>query len=177
MNIPDAPPVPPPAGDGHYLTFALAGLRCALPREAVRELLPLPRLSRPPALPAAVAGFVNLGGDALPVLALAHLLGLDVASATAEDALYRHIVVVGGNGVARAGLLVDRVLDLLRVAPGQLRPVPPEETLNGCVTAGLAMPDGFIAVLDPARILLARERDSLEELTRRARARLDEWAG
>ncbi|MBO1074192.1 chemotaxis protein CheW [Roseomonas marmotae] len=165
----------PAGGEAQFLLFALAGQRCALPREAVRELLPLPRLSRPPSLPAALAGFVNLGGEPLPVLALAHLLGLRDGAAE-EDGLYRHIVVVRDMlPGADAGLLVDRVQDLQAVPPGWLRPAPPEQSLNGCVAAGLAMPDGFVPVLDPARILLAQEQASLEELTRRASGRLREW--
>jgi purine-binding chemotaxis protein CheW len=176
MSIPDARPAARPGGEAHYLVFALAGLRCALPRAGVRELLPLPRLSRPPSLPEALAGFVNLGGEPLPVLALRHLLGLR-RDAPVEP-LYRHIVVVGDAlPGSRAGLLVDRVLDLLPVPDAQHRPVPPGKSLNDCVAAQLAMPDGFIHVLDPARILLAQEQASLEELTRRAAARLGEWAG
>jgi purine-binding chemotaxis protein CheW len=163
-------------GDSQYLVFALSGLRCALPREAVRELLPLPHLSRPPGLPAALAGFANLGGEPLPVLVLSRLLG--VGAAAGVDSLYRHIIVVSGTlPGSRAGLLVDRVLNLTRSPAGSLRPVPPEETLNGCVTGAIAMADGFVHVLDPSRILLAQEQDSLAELTRLARARLDEWAG
>jgi purine-binding chemotaxis protein CheW len=176
MTSPDARPAAFPGGGAHYLIFALAGLRCALPRRVVRELLPLPRLSRPPSLPEALAGFVNLGGEPLPVLALRHLLGLR-RDAPVEP-LYRHIVVVeDALPGARAGLLVDRVLDLLAVPEDQLCPAAAEESLNGCVAAQLAMPDGFVHVLDPARILLRREQASLEELTRKAAARLGEWAG
>jgi purine-binding chemotaxis protein CheW len=163
-------------GEAQYLVFALAGLRCALPRAAVRELLPLPRLSHPPFQPEALAGFANLGGTPLPVLALRHLLGLTREAPV--DPLYRHIVVVEDSlPNRRTGLLVDRVLDLLAAAPADHHPVPPENSLNGCVTADIATPDGFVHLLDPSRILLAREKESLEELTRRAAARLDEWAG
>jgi purine-binding chemotaxis protein CheW len=175
MSNPDARPAP--AGrEAYYLIFALAGLRCALPRAAVRELLPLPRLSRPPSMPATLAGFVNLGGEALPVLALRHLLGLTRVAPV--EPLYRHIVVVEDTlPGSRAGLLVDRVLDLSPMPAGASSPVPPEDSLNGCVAAQLATPDGFIHVLDPARILLAREQASLAEMTRKASERLGEWTG
>lgn len=176
MSNSDARPARSAGGEAYYLIFALAGLRCALPRAAVRELLPLPRLSRPPSMPATLAGFVNLGGEALPVLALRHLLGL-TRSAPVEP-LYRHIVVVEDTlPGSRAGLLVDRVLDLCAVPDAQRQPVPPEDSLNGCVVAQLALPEGPAHLLDPARILLAQEQARLEELTRRAAERLDEWAG
>jgi purine-binding chemotaxis protein CheW len=174
MTDPEARPAAPAGGEAHYLIFALAGLRCALRREAVRELLPLPRLSRPPSMPATLAGFVNLGGEALPVLALRHLLGL-TRTAPVEP-LYRHIVVVEDTlPGSRVGLLVDRVLDLRPVAAEQRQPVPPEDSLNGCVIAQLVLPEGPAHLLDPARILMAQEQARLEELIRRAAARLDEW--
>jgi purine-binding chemotaxis protein CheW len=158
--------------DGPYLMFALGALRCALPRVAVRELLPLPRLSRPPALPAALAGFLNLGGQPVPVLALDHLFGLP-PTAVEADGLYRHLVLLRAE--KPVALLVDRVLDLATPLPGSRRPVPPDQTLNGCVIATLAMPDGFASVLDPARILLAQEQAMLDELTRWESERLDAW--
>ena len=168
--LPDSEPAnapPPPAAGGtlHFLLLALAGQRCALPRAAVRELL---------------AGFANLGGEPLPVLHAARLLGLAaLAPEQGQDALYRHIVVLELGGT-RAGLLVDRVLDLLAAPAGSLRPVPPDRTLNGCVAAGLPDPGGMEAggllpVLDPARLLLAEERAVLQGLTEAARARAAEW--
>ena len=170
----NGPAAPRSSGqDAQYLIFTLAGLRCALPRAAVQELLPLPRLSRPPSLPAAVTGFLNLGGMAVPVLALDHLLGLPPVEAEAGG-LYRHIVLLQRRPAI--GLLVDRVLDLAAVPAEGLRPVPPEQTLNGCVAATLALPEGFASLLDPARILMAQEEASLEELTRRANERLETWS-
>ncbi|WP_233553423.1 chemotaxis protein CheW [Teichococcus wenyumeiae] len=174
MASPRARPDAVTGGETHYLIFALAGLRCALPRGAVRELLPLPRLSRPPSMPATLAGFVNLGGEALPVLALRHLLGL--TRTVPVEPLYRHIIVAEDTlPGSRVGLLVDRVLDLRPVAAAQCQPVPPEDSLNGCVIAQLSLPEGPAHLLDPARILLAQEQARLEELTRKAAARLDEW--
>ncbi|WP_241749735.1 chemotaxis protein CheW [Teichococcus aerophilus] len=164
--------LPTDGQDGPYLMFALGTLRCALPRVAVRELLPLPRLSRPPSLPAAVAGFLNLGGQPVPVLALEQLFGLPSAVVEA-DGVYRHLVLLRAE--KPLALLVDRVLDLATPPPGSRRPVPPDQTLNGCVIATLAMPDGFASVLDPGRILLAQEQAMLDDLTRRERERLDAW--
>jgi len=79
------------------------------------------------------------------------------------------------HGAPAAALLVDRVLDLMTPPPGSRRPVPEAETLNGCVTALLALPEGMASLLDPDRILLARERASLEALAAAERARLEAW--
>nr|WP_305123514.1 chemotaxis protein CheW [Roseomonas sp. GC11] len=163
------------------MLFRLGSRRCALPRASVREVLPLPRLWRPPGLPRPLAGFLNLGGEALPVLDLARLFALESA-ALADEALYRHILLLpGGAGLGGAGLggalglLVDRVLDLARIPAARLRPVPPEASLNGCAVAEIETPEGFLHLLDPGRILLAQEAAALAALREGAAARLAEW--
>ncbi len=165
---------PAPLAEDHVLLLSLAGLLLALPRGAVRELLPLPRLARPPGLPPVVAGFADLGAAPLPVLHAALLLGLPDAppnDAPPEDPLYHHLVVLR-DGFA---LLVDRVLDLLPLPAGGRRPVDPALTLNGCVCATLPTPRGPAHLLDPARLLDAREREALAGLAELARLRAGRW--
>ncbi|WP_342778996.1 chemotaxis protein CheW [Methylobacterium terricola] len=151
----------------------IAGTECALPRRAVREVLPLPRLWRPPGAPAALAGFLNLAGAAVPVLDLAILFGLGRA-ATARAALYRHLVLLHGD--TPLALMVDRVADVARVAPDQVRPVADAATLNGCVAAEIRVGDRLVHGLAVDRILLAEEEARLAAQTRDAQARLAEWA-
>lgn len=160
----------------HYVVMRLGSRHCALPCAAVREVLPLPRLWRPPGLPRPLAGFMNLAGEAVPVLDLPRLFGLST-SADAEDALYRHLVLTGGEGEPPLALLVDRVLDLRRIPPERLRPVPPEATLNGCAVAEIETAEGFLHLLDPGRILLAQEAAALAALREGAQSRLAEWQG
>nr|WP_235913780.1 chemotaxis protein CheW [Pseudoroseomonas coralli] len=154
----------------------LGSRTCALPGAEVREILPLPRLWRPPGLPRPLAGFLNLGGGALPVLDLMRLFGLAAEGAEGEAALYRHVVVAAGRE-GPLGLLVDRALDLQRIPRGQLRPLAPEATPNGCAVAEIEMPEGFVHLLAVERILLAQEKAALEALRENAQARLAEWAG
>ncbi len=161
-----------------YLLVAIAGTDCALPRRAVREILPLPRLWRPPGAPGALAGFLNLAGSAVPVVDLAVLFGLGrqvtTEPVTAQAALYRHIVLL--HGEEPLALLVDRVADVVRVEPPHVRPVADAATLNGCVAAEIRLGDKLVHGLAIDRILLAEERDRLAAQTRDAQARLAEWA-
>lgn len=167
-----------PASADHYVLLRLGNRRCALPCGAVREVLPLPRLYRPPGLPRPLAGFMNLGGAAVPVLDLMRLFGLTAEGAEGEAALYRHVVLTAGpGGRGSLGLLVDRVLDLRRIPPEQLRPVTEATTLNGCAVAEVETPEGFIHLLAADRILLAQEQAALAGLREAAQARLAEWAG
>ncbi len=157
----------PAAPDGAYLLLDVAGTPCALPRAAAGEILPLPDLFRPPSCGAWLAGFLNLGGDAVPVVDLAQLLGL--RDAAPEPGLHAHIVLGRDRALA---YLVDRVTDLVTVAADAFRPVDPARSLNGCVAAAIARGDRLVHALDPARLLSAEERMRIEAATRAAAARL-----
>lgn len=163
------------------IIFDVCGIACALRRDAVRELLPLPRLWRPPALPRPVAGFFNLGGKAVPVLRLDRLFGLEEHPADQEAALYRHLILVQGSVQVQdkaepLALLVDRVLDMAHMDAGRLSPVSENATLNGCVEAEITIDDRLVHLLSLERLLFVEEKQALAELGRRAQSRLGEWA-
>jgi purine-binding chemotaxis protein CheW len=159
------------------IVFDVGGLACALRRSTVKELLPLPRLWRPPGLPRPVAGFFNLSGIAVPVVRLDTLFGLEATTSDAEAELYRHLILVDGlTGSGRTALLVDRVLDVIQVDESRLSAVRPENTLNGCVEAEITRESGLLHLLSIERILLAEEQQALAELGRQAQTRLGEWA-
>lgn len=159
------------------ILFDVGGAECALGRNAVQELLPLPHLWRPPSLPRPVAGFFNLSGTAIPVIALDVLFGLDHDRASPETELYRHLILVQGivPGL-RTALLVDRVEDYAEISTTHLSPVRTEGTLNGCVEAEIDLDGRLVHLLSLQRILLAEEQQTLTELKRQAQNRLDAWS-
>jgi purine-binding chemotaxis protein CheW len=158
------------------ITFDVNGTACALRRDQVRELLPLPRLWRPPALPRPVAGFFNLGGKAVPVIRLDALFGLEENQEGGEAALYRHLILVQVLGQpAPAALLADRVLDVANIAADQLSPVREGSSLNGCVEAEITLGSRLVHLLSLERLLFAEEQQALAELGRHAQNRLGEW--
>ncbi|MBL6455721.1 chemotaxis protein CheW [Belnapia sp. T6] len=154
------------------VVFTLAGLRCAIRHADVRELLPLPRLWRAPTQPAPVAGFLNLAGEAVPVLDLARLFGLPDGEDDPGAGLYRHLILLRATPVA---LLVTRVQDLVSFAPERLRPVADKATLNGCVEAEFELAGGFVHLIAVDRLLLEEERQALLGLRAAAEARLEGW--
>ncbi|MFH5925811.1 chemotaxis protein CheW [Roseomonas xinghualingensis] len=170
MSTPHDQPVPVA---GPLVLFAMGGMSCALPRGVVRALLPLPRLDTPPGLPVPLAGFLNLGGKAVPVVELARLLGVPPGA----PHLYRHLILLdrpsAGQDEALA-LLVDRVMD---VAPGGLpiRPVEADRSLGGIIAGEVEAAGGSVHLLDPARLLMAQEAAILDELSNQARRRLEQW--
>lgn len=170
-----APPRMQEPSSGSLVLFALSGTAqvtlCALPRDSVRALLPLPRLDAPPGLPQPLAGFLNLGGAAVPVVELALLLGLPPG----ESHPYRHLILLdrpsGGPPVA---LLVDRVADVL--PPGQpVRAAEPGLSVAEVVTGAVDVGGIAAHLLDPARLLLTQEAAVLGALARQAQERLARW--
>jgi purine-binding chemotaxis protein CheW len=159
--------------DREVILLTVRDLLCALPRAAVREILPLPRLWRPPGSPAALAGFANVAGRPLPVVALARLFGFEGEAEAAG--LYEHIISVADNA-RPLGLLVTRVLDLVTITE-EPAPVENGETLNGCVAGELRLANGrLVHLLDVQKVLLAEERERLAGFARSADERLADWA-
>lgn len=154
------------AGAAH-LIVDVAGTACALPQSDIREILPLPRLHAPPAAGGLLAGLLNLGGEPVPVVDLAILLGLRTEAG--EHDPYRHVVLARGAPLA---LLVDRALDVVTVAGDSLRPVEPARSLNGCVVAEFAWGKGLAHLLSSRRILTREERTRLDAFAVQASDRL-----
>lgn len=75
--------------------FMLGGVECALRREAVRSILPVPQLWRPPGIPAPLLGFADIEGEAVPVVALARLLGAERPATTWAAIFYAHMILIG----------------------------------------------------------------------------------
>jgi len=135
----------------------------------VRALLPLPRLDSPPGLPAPLAGFLNLGGAAVPVVELARLLGLPPG----EPHPYRHLILLHDEATPLA-LLVDRVADVLPAGLPR-RPAADGHSLGAVVTGAVEADGRALHLLDPARLLLAQEGAILATLSAQAQARLARW--
>lgn len=154
------------AGAAH-LIVDVAGTPCALPQADIREILPLPRLHAPPTVGGPVAGLLNLGGEPVPVVDLAVLFGLRDATGTADA--YRHVVLARHRPL---GLLVDRALDVVALAPDAARPVETARSLNGCVVAEFAHGQSLIHLLSLERILTVEERTRLDAFAATARKRL-----
>jgi purine-binding chemotaxis protein CheW len=160
---------------GHLVIFDIGGVACALPREEVRALVPVPHLWRPPSAPPILAGMANLDGHAVPVIRLAVALGLTAAELPGGD-LYRHLILMDNLlPTSSAALLVDRVLDVSAAPIGAGKP-DPGMSLNGCVEAEFRAEDGtLIHLLAAERLLFAVEQEGISTLSRAAEERIGAW--
>lgn len=151
--------------------------RCALESTAVRALLPLPRLWRPPSLPRVIEGYADIGGSAVPVVALARLFAPALPGQGAAPSVYSHLILTDGEAPREGpvAFLVDRVVELRRVAAADLTEAKDRDSLNGCVGAEAEIDGRLVHVLEKSRLLLAEEASALADLDREAERRRAEW--
>lgn len=154
------------------ITFRLCGRSFGLPVGAVREVVPIAWLDRPPRMPSLVQGVLNLGGRAVPVLRLDKLLGLGDGSYALDASILvmRHADETGQT----LGLLVEHV-DGVRPAD-QFSPMGLSDrtSFNACLSDQLERDGAVVQLLSWDNILLAEERRRLADFQVQAQARLED---
>jgi purine-binding chemotaxis protein CheW len=157
------------SSDGKLLVFAIAGHYCAVPVEAVQEIVPMATLSCVPGQPSLLEGFLNLRGTAIPILRLSRLFDFPAA----EPGLHTPLIILRGPPHP-AGLLVDAVVEIASTDRGGGLPIQEHSCFNDCVQAQVEVGARVVQVLSPERILLEKERQCVAELQAQAQRRLDE---
>ncbi len=120
----------------------------ALPVDRVREIVRLRPITPVPHMPAAVCGVLSLRGEIVQVIDLRLRLGLPPMSTASPR---RRIVVLHGEEGQMAGLLVDRVSEVMRLRDDALR--RPTGRDAGTVVGLAPHGDHFVSVFDVERVL------------------------
>ena len=129
------------------------------------------QLARPPGLPSALEGFLNLGGTAVPVLRLDRLLDLP----SRNPGLYSKLIILKGVSHGQIAMLVDQVSEIMSVPETTFLPVAKEHSFNACAEAAVPVQGETIHLLSPGRILLEMERRSLSEFQAVEQRSLRAW--
>jgi purine-binding chemotaxis protein CheW len=156
----------------NLLVFHSSGLNCAFPLEAVREIVPMARLSSPPGLPSGLLGFLDLRGTAVPIVRLDRLFDLPEQ----KPALHTPMIILRGV-LGPIGILVDSVRGIQAAPSAHLMHVPADGTFQGCATAALSVDGELIHLLSPAALLTANEQRLLADFGVMSEARLLHMAG
>ncbi|MBP2291727.1 chemotaxis protein CheW [Azospirillum rugosum] len=152
------------------VVFSVSGRVLALPADAVRRVLPLPRLDSPPAAPPVVAGLFRHRDRTVPVLRFDILLGFEPAPA----ALYAPLLLIEREGRPLA-LLVDRVFDIVPVPASALLEADAALSFNGCAVGAFPFGAGNATLLDPERLLTETEGRLLAAFQALADERAARW--
>ena len=149
------------------LIFQSSELQCAFPLEAVREIVPMARLSSPPGLPSGLAGFLDLRGTAVPIVRLDRLFNLT------EQLPGLHTPMIVLHGVrGPLGILADSVRGILPVPSERLLDIAEEGTFRGCATAVVELDGDLVHVLSPSALLEANEVGLLADYSAMCEERL-----
>ena len=144
---------PPAASQTGLLTFLIGSEEFCLPVAQVREIriwsTPTPLPQTDPAL----LGVINLRGMVLPVIDPSVRIGLpDPGPRT------RPVIIVIDAGGRQAGVIADRVMDILAVASDAIRPPPAIATQFrvGSVAALVLDKGQLLRILDASHLLALR---------------------
>ena len=149
-----------------YVVFQLGRESYALEVARVREVLDLGQLTRVPGGAGALSGLCNLRGHVVPVwdLRIPFRLGDDGGPAAASPCVLM-VEPDRGQPARVAGLLVDRVSDVLDVRPEDLQEAPSVGLGDGAafVRALIRRRDGFILAIDLDRVFEALAKEPTPE--------------
>lgn len=142
------------------VVFQLAGETYGVDIAHVHEIIRLQHITQVPRTPEFVEGVINLRGRIIPVIDLHKRFGLPPAEATNNT----RIMVVEVNGIT-VGMIVDAVLEVLRLPEENIEPPPP--IIKGVDVAYLRgvgkWEDKLIILLDLDRVLRESEQEQLKE--------------
>jgi len=134
------------------LTFALGAEVYGVDILRLKEIRGWSAVTRLPHSPPAVLGVLNLRGVVVPIIDLRVRFGMAAAEFTAVT-----VIIVLSLRTARGdqefGIVVDKVMDVVDIAPDQVRPAP----ATGCAAAGEVIA-GIATVDEQMLILLDAER-------------------
>lgn len=169
LSAPAARGDSPHTSELQFLVFRLGKDEFGLPIDSVDEVGEVPaKITKVPKTPKFLEGVVNLRGDVLPVIDQRRRFEMPVL----DESDRRRLVVVRSEQ-HRAGLIVDDVSDVLRVAAGSVEP-PPELTeqiarlVRGVIN--LEQSQRMVLVLDPSELLTPAERGRLDAFQKASRA-------
>ncbi|RZA25161.1 MAG: chemotaxis protein CheW [Proteobacteria bacterium] len=134
-----------------FLIFRVADQPCAAALSGVSEIVLMAELSKPFGPSDVLAGLLNIGGEALPVLHLSRILKLEDSPST----LYSHILLVK-TAKATVGFLIAAAEKILAVASSEIKPLKAESVKPFFHTM---IPDNkaFVGVLDLQKIAMHYE--------------------
>lgn len=104
---------------GKYLTFGLGDEAFGLAILKVREIIGMMDITHVPMTPAFIKGIINLRGRVIPVMDLRSKFGMPACQRTSATCI---IVVYVGE--VEVGIIVDRVSEVMDMAPTDIEDVP-----------------------------------------------------
>jgi purine-binding chemotaxis protein CheW len=150
--------------------FNVDGRAYAIDIHRLREIIYFREVTPIPMAPGFILGVIDLRGQIIPVISLKERLGLTITQMTQQASSSHkdgssHILIIK-MGPKMAGLLVDGVREVIRLASGSVHPPDQIFAEDQCkYLEGIChYKDQLILVLDLNRLFSGEELKSLEQL-------------
>ncbi len=140
---------------GKYMTFKLADEVYGLEILKVREIIGLMDITRIPRVAEFIRGVINLRGKVIPVADLRLKFGMPACQATDQTVIIVVQCAIAGRNLTM-GILVDQVLEVLKIEPGQIEAPPSlgDVAAEGRFILGVGKAgDRVVFLLDIAEVL------------------------
>lgn len=111
------------AGESQFVSLGIGAEVFAVPVEAVLEILDLRPVFRVPETPEHVLGLIDLRGRSVPVLDLRAKLGLPPVPPSETTRILVLEVALADRRLV-LGLVADRVIEVMGLAPADIEPAP-----------------------------------------------------
>lgn len=159
-------------GSGYFLeeldeeqmvVFRLGGEQFGVRINQVQEITKLSKITKVPRAPRYVEGVVNLRGDVIPVIDLRKRFGLEAAEYTHSTR-----IIVSDINKKKVGIIVDEVLEVLRVSGRYLEGAPDivqDDKIQKFLDNIANLSERMIMMLNLENILQAREWQKIAELS------------
>ncbi|MGZ3411974.1 MAG: chemotaxis protein CheW [Xanthobacteraceae bacterium] len=133
-----------------FISFAIANDQYGVDIMSVREIKGWSEITHLPNQPEYVRGVLNLRGVIVPIIDLRCRFGQGLTEATGT-----HIVIIVQIGTRLAGLLADRVLDIVSLEQSQLQVVPKiaQASRINFLSALATVDSSMIALIDLKNLL------------------------
>ena len=143
------------------VVFELANEFYGINIPMVESIIKMQAITQLPQTPAYVKGVTNLRGSVLPVIVLRTRFALGPK----EDSRQTRIMIVTMGNI-KAGIIVDAVSEVLRVADDTVEPLPPMiNSVDSAFLKGIVrLEDRLIIILELNKVLNLDEQKSLESL-------------
>jgi purine-binding chemotaxis protein CheW len=154
------------ASEGQYVTFGLGDEVFAAPVGLVREILTYQVPSRIPNGPAYLLGLTDVRGRGVPTADLRIRLGMTAVQPTLNTRILVLDIPVEDR-VLSLGLVADRVFEVAVFTAEQIEPSPDigVKWRSDYISGVVRREDGFVVLIDLARLLSTTDAASLASLS------------
>lgn len=142
------------------VVFELAGQTYGVEIGSVSEIIRMESITRVPRAPEFVEGVINLRGRIIPVLDLRKRFGLPEGEHTR-----RSRIIIAEIGSMTVGMIVDAVLEVLRIPVDGIEPPPPVvDGVDVVYLRGITLHgERLVILLNLEKVLYEEEKEALAE--------------